>query len=408
MTRLIRILRFFTLFLLLALPAQARTALTLTEGEGRAFNLPEGAANVFVADPMVADVQASSPTSIYITGVSQGRTNIIVRDMQDQTMIDFAVTVRRGTGRVQSLLGPGLSMDDQGDAVVISGQAQDVGAARSANTVRQTLEAQGTTVIDKSTYGGPNQVSLRVRFVEASRSDLRRIGVDLSALGRSAGGPIRIVTGLGNPTGFLDGGAASGPAIGGRATAGSFTIDGLIDALESRGAVQILSEPTLTTVSGQTASFRAGGEFAYPVNQGNGVISAAFKEYGVSIDFTPTILDKNRIAIHVRPEVSFVDKTNSVSVSGFQVPGVSVRSADTIVEVGSGQTFAIAGLYEQFSDSSGSGVPGLTRLLGHNSHIRNERELMIFITPYLAGAKDAAHPRRARPAPQRSVGFITR
>ncbi|MFI0397165.1 type II and III secretion system protein family protein [Paracoccus jiaweipingae] len=408
MTCLIHLLRFLTLSLLLSAPVAASTALTLTEGEGRAFTLPQGAANVFVADPMVADVQASSPTSIYITGVSQGRTNIIVRDMQDGTMVDFAVTVRRGTGRVQSLLGAGLSLDDQGDAVVISGQAQDIGAAQSARAVQQALAAQGTPVIDKSTYGGATQVSLRVRFVEASRGDLRRVGVDLSALGRSAGGPLRVVTGLGDPTGFLGGGAVSGPAIGGRATAGSFTIDTLIDALEQRGVVQILSEPTLTTVSGQTASFRAGGEFAYPVNQGDGVISAAFKEYGVSIDFTPTILPGDRIAVHVRPEVSFVDKTNSVSVDGFQVPGVSVRRADTTVEVGSGQSFAIAGLYEQFSETSGRGVPGMTRLFGQNSRTRSERELMIFITPYLAGAQDAAHPRRARPAPQRSVGFITR
>ncbi|MDO5621557.1 MAG: pilus assembly protein N-terminal domain-containing protein [Paracoccus sp. (in: a-proteobacteria)] len=396
------------LVLILALSAAANTVLNLTEGEGRAFNLPEGAANVFVADPMVADVQASSPTSIYITGVSQGRTNIIVRDMQDRTMIDFAVTVRRGTGRVESLLGPGLSLHDQGDAVVISGQAQDIGAARSASAVRSALEAQDVPVIDNSTYAGATQVSLRVRFVEASRSDLRRVGVDLAALGRSAGGPLRVVTGLGDPTGFLDGGAISGPAAGGRATAGSFTIDTLIDALEQRGVVQILSEPTLTTVSGQTASFRAGGEFAYPINQGDGVISAAFKEYGVSIDFTPTILPGNRIAVHVRPEVSFVDKTNSVSVDGFQVPGVSVRRADTIVEVGSGQSFAIAGLYEQFSESSSSGVPGMSRIFGRNSRTRSERELMIFITPYLAGAQDATEARSQRPAPQRSVGFITR
>lgn len=390
------------------LAAQSRNALTLTEGEGRDLNMPAGASTVMVADPDVVDVQATSPTSIFVTGVGAGRTNVIVRDINDRPMANIAVTVRRGTGGAEALLGPGLSLSLTDDAAIISGQTVDITSAQSVAGARQALEGQGQVVIDRSAYGGPNQVSLRVRFVEASRSDLRRLGLNLNALGRSGGGPLRVVTGLGDPTGFLGGANVDSPAVGGRISAGGLTIDAMIDALESRGVVQILSEPTLTTVSGQTASFRAGGEFAYPVNQGDGVIAAAFKEYGVSIDFTPTILPGNRLAIHVVPEVSFIDRSNSVSVQNFTVPGVSVRRADTTVEVGSGQTFAIAGLYEQMSESSSSGVPGLSGILGGNTQLRRERELMILITPYLAGAADVTAPKPRRPAPQATVGFITR
>ncbi len=392
----------------LAMPASAQSVLSLVEGEGRDVNLPDSASTVLVADPGVADVQSTSPTSIFVTGMGAGRTNIVVRDAADTTVASYTVIVRNDTSGAQALLEDGLTIRQGGEVSVINGSVNDVTGARGVSAAQNSLALDGQTVVDNSFYNGPNLVSLRVRFIEASRTDLRRLGVDLAALGRSTAGPIRVVTGLGDPSGFLGGADVSSPAVGGRITSGSFTIDTLIDALESRGAVQILSEPTLTTMSGQTASFRAGGEFAYPVNQGDGVISAAFKEYGVSIDFTPTILPGNRIAIHVAPEVSFLDRSNSTSVEGFNVPGLSVRRADTMVEVGSGQSFAIAGLYEQQSEDSGRGVPGMSKVLGQNTRLRRERELMIFITPYLAEASDATQPRPARPAPQSTVGFITR
>ncbi|WP_166461900.1 type II and III secretion system protein family protein [Paracoccus alkanivorans] len=389
--------------------ATAQSRLVIDAGEGSTVELPAQTETVFVADPMIADAQAVSPSSIYVTGYSPGNTVIIMNDANDRQIAQYMVEVRPSGGGGDALLDPRLSAEQRGNTVIISGQANDVQAARSVTAAQRAYQEQDLDVQDQTTYtGGGTQVSLRVRFVEASRQDLQRLGVDFSALGSSAGGPLRVVTGLGDPTGFVNGGAASGPGIGGRATSGSFTIDALIDALEERGAVQILSEPTLTTVSGRRASFQAGGEIAYPINQGDGVITAAFKNYGVSIDFTPTVLPNRRIAIEVKPEVSFLDASSSVQVEGFRVPGVSVRRADTTVEVGSGQTFAIAGLYEQFSENSGSGVPGLSQIFGHNTRSRRERELMIFITPYLADARDAAQPRQQRPAPQATVGFITR
>lgn len=387
--------------------ALAQAALTMSVGEGRDLTMPDGASSVLVADPGIADAQATSPRSIFVTAVSPGSTTIIVRDADARTIREFAIKVRRGTGGAGRALGRSISLTETDDGAILSGTAMDITDAQSVSGAQRVLDDQGLLVQDRTTYAGPNQVSLRVRFVEASRNDLRRVGLDLSALDSTGAGPLRI-SGLADPTGFLGGADYNTPAVGARMRAGGLTFDTLLEALEQRGVVQILSEPTLTTVTGQTASFRAGGEFAYPVNQGDGVIAAEFKEYGVAIDFTPTILPGNRIAIHVAPEVSFVDESNTSAVAGFRVPGVSVRRADTTVEVASGQTFAIAGLYEQYSAQSGAGVPGISQVLGRNQRTRRERELMIFITPYLAEATDAVAQRPRRAAPQSSVGFITR
>ncbi|WBU57197.1 type II and III secretion system protein family protein [Paracoccus sediminicola] len=394
--------------MMLTTDAVAQTRMVITEGEGRAIDLPAGTETVFVADPSIADAQAMAPGSIYVTGMSSGRTNLVLSDINNNQIGTYTIEVQAAGGGAGALLDDGLSAQQRENVVIISGNAGNVNAARSVAAAQGAFESQGLQVQDQTSYSGGTQVSLRVRFVEASRNDLQRLGVNLAALGSSSGGPLRVTTGLADPSGFIGGGSAGGPAIGGAATSGSFTIDTLIDALETRGAVQILSEPTLTTTSGTRASFRAGGEIAYPINQGDGVISAGFKEYGVSIDFTPTILPNNRIAIEVQPEVSFLDASSSVSVEGFQVPGVSVRRADTTVEVASGQTFAIAGLYEQFSENESQGVPGFGNVLGNNSRTRRERELIIFITPYLSEARDVAQPRAQRRAPQASVGFMTR
>ncbi|MFV0386019.1 type II and III secretion system protein family protein [Paracoccus sp. (in: a-proteobacteria)] len=402
-TRLRGILTILVLFL--ATQAALAQQFTVREGEGRALELPLETETVFIADPLIADAQAISPSSIFVTGYAPGETTIILNDINDREIAQYNVVVQPSGAGAGALLGQGLNAREGRQVAIISGSTDSVEGAQSVTSSRRAYERNDVTVQDNSTYRDGTQISLRVRFIEASRNDLQRLGVDVAALGS---GPLRVVAGgVGDPAGGL-GEGLGGLAVGGTATAGRYNIDALIDMLEERGSVQILAEPTLTTVSGRRASFQAGGEIAYPVNQGNNVITAAFREYGVSIDFLPTLLPNNRIAIEVKPEVSVVDRTNSVVVEGFQVPGLSVRRVDTTVEVASGQTFAIAGLYEQFSENTSRGVPGMSQLLGKNSRNRRERELMIFITPFIADAKDVAAPRAARKAPRATVGFITR
>lgn len=168
----------------------------------------------------------------------------------------------------------------------------------------------------------------------------------------------------------------------------------MIDALNQEGLITVLAEPNLVALSGQTASFLAGGEFPIPVSETNGAISVEFKQFGVKLDFTPTVLNDGRISLKVRPEVSQIDSSVSVTTNSITVPGVSVRRADTTVELGSGQSFAIAGLLQATTSDTVSQVPGLGAipilgaLFRSKSYTNNKTELVITVTPYLAKPVD--------------------
>ena len=175
---------------------------------------------------------------------------------------------------------------------------------------------------------------------------------------------------------------------------GSTDIQALVDALNQEGLVTVLAEPSLVALSGQTASFLAGGEFPIPVSQVNGAISVDFKQFGVKLDFTPTVLSDGRISLKVRPEVSQIDTTVSVTTGGVTVPGLSVRRADTTVELASGQSFAIAGLLQSNTTDIISQVPGmgsipiLGKLFSSTNYQNNKTELVIMVTPYLVEPTD--------------------
>jgi pilus assembly protein CpaC len=173
-------------------------------------------------------------------------------------------------------------------------------------------------------------------------------------------------------------------------------IQALVDALNQEGLLTVLAEPNLVALSGQTASFLAGGEFPIPVSQTNGAISVEFKQFGVKLDFTPTVLNDHRISLKVRPEVSQIDTSVSVTTGGITVPGLSVRRADTTVELGSGQSFAIGGLLQSNTQDIISQVPGmgsipiLGKLFSSTNYQNNKTELVIMVTPYLVEPTDSS------------------
>jgi pilus assembly protein CpaC len=406
-------LRALALLLLLpAGPLLAQQTVTLDVGDGVTLRLGGDAAAVFVGNPAVADIQPVSAGTVFVTGVSAGSTTVFALDAGDREIASYVVRVRPEGGDARAILGgaaPGVAVTDLGNAAVLSGQAGSVAEGIAVLEARRSLEAQGRQVIDRTTAPGGRQVALRVRFAEIAREDVTRLGFDLSALGLIGDGAIRIVAGGGIADGFLRAGITAAGSDG--------SIDAALDALERVGVVNILSEPTLTTVSGRRARFRAGGEFAFPIAQGDGVITAGFRETGVTLDFLPIVLPNDRLSIEVQPEVSFIDESQGVQVEGFNVPSLTVRSADTTVEVASGQTFAIAGLYERFASDVGLGVPGLRSargiggLFGNRDQRRRERELVIFITPIIVDASDAsralAGPTIRVPMEDR-VGFIVK
>jgi len=385
--------------------SQTTQRLSITEGNGQVITLDAPAASIFVGDPETINVQTVSQSSVFVSGIKPGATNLIALDGQDQQIVHYKVVVRADISEAGATLGDAtagssIKLDQAGNTVIIKGKADSYQQALAVLDAERALKDEGRRVVNRTTTTRPNQVSLEVKFVEVSRNDLKRIGFNVGATQRNSGNIYTLLTGTGGTTG------ATGGLLNIDGT-GNFSINLVLEALESEGLVQILSEPTLTTISGRRARFRSGGEFAFPVNQGDGVISAEYKATGVSLEFLPTILPNNRLLIEVSPEVSFVDDSQGVDIAGFQAPSISVRRADTTVEVGSGQTFAIAGLYEQNLSDSSSGVPGFRGVLGNRGQNRTERELVIFITPYLAAAAPKKTATKSKPLPVIDrIGFI--
>lgn len=352
-----------------------------------------------------------SRTAFFVSGISAGTTNVFALDADDNLIMNYKVRVVADSTEATDVLtatapAGNLRVRDAGGVAIIRGSAKSVGEAIGALEAERALTTSGRQAANQTTIAKPVQVSLRVRFAEVSRDDLFELGVDLSAV--FADGGNTALTVFAN----TDIDEVLGRAALGRSTS-DVNFDAVLDALERVGVVQILSEPTLTTVSGKRARFRAGGEVAFPINQGEGRTTAEFRDTGVTVEFLPTVLPNNRIAIEVKPEVSFIDRANGTAIEGFDVPGFSVRSAETTVEVASGQTFAIAGLYEKYSTDTSSGLPGIrtTPLLGDvtskRRQERRERELIIFITPLIVDASDAAARAQTRKVPvSERIGFI--
>jgi pilus assembly protein CpaC len=367
------------------------------------------AATVFVANPDIADVQVKSPTLIYITAKAPGETVIYAVDASDNVLLNAPILVEHDLSRLRSSLrqlapGEQISADSVDGNLVLTGIASDAGQADRVSKLATSIagEVKGSTVINRMTIATPNQVSLRVKIAEVDVSKLNEIGVNWSKIGSNLSFmTTNPVLGLGAATTTND--LIVGHTIG---TAANATIS----ALEQEGFVTSLAEPNLVALSGQTASFLAGGEFPVPITGsaattgGVPTISVEFKSFGVSIAFTPTVIDANHLNLRVRPEVSELNTSVSggavsVPITSTQVvtiPALTVRRAETSVELGSGESFALAGLLQHLSDQEVSKVPWigdipiLGALFRSDRFQRSETDLVIIVTPYLVNPVAAA------------------
>jgi pilus assembly protein CpaC len=261
-------------------------------------------------------------------------------------------------------------------------------AERALTAARESLDDK-QTVVNRLQVGQPLQVLLRVRIAEMSRTLTRDLGFNWQNLG----GDIGSFAKLGLATAFPLADAAGGPTATASAAFGKTSVEAILDALAQDQLVHILAEPNLTTMSGEPASFLVGGEFPVPVSQSLNTVSVEFKQYGISLAFVPTVLAGDRIRMHVRPEVSQLTDQGAVQLqagnSSLVIPALQVRRADTTVELGSGQSFAIAGLLSDSVTHTGNGLPvlGDTPVLGalfrSDSFKRQETELVIVVTPYV-------------------------
>jgi len=381
-------------------PPQQPT-LTLEVQKGTAIKLPRAATTVFVASPDIADVQVKSPTMIYVFAKKPGETVLYAVDDQDRVLLNTIVSVTSPISRMKAQLdalhpGNRIQIDNQGDSIVLSGVARSAVAADDAR--RMALAQAGGAagkVINNILVDAPNQVQLKVKIAEVHREALKRVGVNWQNIANGTVGvaPLfgAVSSGFGISTSQAIGGLPSAVA---RVTAGNF--DALIDFLATQNQATILAEPNLVAMSGETASFLAGGEIPVIAPQGgslNNTIAVTYKQIGVSLGFTPTIVG-DRINLKVVPEVSQLSTANSIQVpltatSTVTIPGTDTRRVSTTIELGSGQSFAIAGLLQRTSEQDIKKVPWLGdvpvlgTLFKSDAYQRTESELVIVVTPYL-------------------------
>ncbi|WP_174279456.1 type II and III secretion system protein family protein, partial [Sphingomonas bacterium] len=412
-------------------PATA-PVLQVNTGRGRLVTLTRPMSDLFISDDQVADVQVRSPTQLYIFGKKTGETTISATTKGGA--VAYSATVRVGNnldsiGQMLALAMPEarITATPMNGLVLLTGAVAQPEDAAEAERLVQAYVGDGTKVLSRLKAATPLQVNLQVRIAEVSRSFAKNIGANLTnrdsgnflfGIARGRQGTISNVPGVppaayvngapvdvaGRPIALDASGAVPGsklftqPAI----DAGSTLLSaagrllgtdllGSLDLGETIGQVSTLANPNLSCTSGETCNFLVGGEIPIPIAQGgiNGAISVEYKQYGVSLAYSPTVLSDGRIALHVRPEVSELSEAGAVQLNGTTIPALSTRRAETTLELGSGQSMVIGGLLSNSHNNSIEKTPGLGDLpvLGalfrSNGWRREETELMIVITPYL-------------------------
>ena len=386
----------------------------LSVGEGQMINLPRAVADVWTSNPAVADVDVSTARQLKIFGKEAGEATVIATAANGSVVYATNVRVSQNITSVNQMLR--AAMPDSNIQVVSVGQmavlngtvASPADSAQAEMLVRSLLNpgvdtskegaALKVVPVNRLKVATPLQVNLRVRVAEVNRTLLKQIGVNL--LTQTSGGfsiGLAKGTGISLPPVTCTSGCADPKVI--RSPIGS-TISGIgslfgmdiissLDLAETDGFVVTLAEPNLTALSGETASFLAGGEYPVPVSQSLGTSTIEWKQYGVGLAFTPVVLADGRISMRVRPEVSELSTEGSIKVGDVIVPALTVRRAETTVELGSGQSFMIAGLLRNGSTNNIDkapllgDIPILGALFRSTKFQRQETELVIVVTPYL-------------------------
>ncbi len=376
-------------------------SINIIAGKADTVELRGDVVDILVANPAIADVGTLRSDRLYIVGKIVGDTNILAYDDAGNQLANIQVHVRVDDKNIQDTLRSFFPDEDikaktVRNNIVLSGS---VSSPSVSNQIRDLasrfLTEQSQTLVDLMTVTGEHQVMLKVKVVEAKRAALRELGIDTSFGLDPITGAAPTNSGRGLSFSANDVGRSELTPFG----AGTLLVGGskgwgpistTLRALESHGLINTLAEPNLTAISGETAGFLAGGEYPVPTGrdtQGNVIIE--FKQFGVSLNFTPTVLSKDRIALHLSTEVSEKDPTNKVVLVDVEIDGLRVRRAETTVEVGSGQTIMMAGLIKSETLDSINGLPGaqdvpiLGELFKSKSFKRNESELLIMVTPYL-------------------------
>jgi len=373
-------------------------------GKSVVIDLPRDIKDVLVAEPKFANAVVRSTRRAYLIGVAVGQTNIYFFDAEGKQIAGFDVAVTRDLNGVRAMLqkllpNSDVRIDGVGDGVMLSGSVANASESQRAHDVASRLVGSADKVVNNLTIRGRDQVMLKVTVAEVQRDIIKQLGIDLNAslsygtavLNFNNANPF---TALGTP--LVEGNAA---------TFGFKGVSATLRAMERAGVIRTLAEPNLTAISGESASFLAGGEF--PVVGGiscQGTVctpSVVFKKFGVSLNFTPLVLSEGRISLRVMTEVSELSNEGALTQGNLSIPSLKTRRADTTVEIPSGGALAMAGMIQEQTKQQISGMPGLMQvpvlgtLFKSRDYVNRQTELMVMVTPYIArvvSQKDLSRP----------------
>jgi len=372
------------------------SSIGLEIGKGRLIRLDTPATSVFIADPKIADIEVKSPTLVYVTGKAPGETTLFAVDEHDVVLANMGVSVHLNESGLRQdlhrlLPNSDVEISTSNNALVLSGTVGSAADGENAKMIAARFAPDQDHILNTMQVQAPNQVNLRVRIAEVSRDIIKQFGFNWGSTGTPGHFGFGLATGnpLTDAAGNLLTRQGGVDNLFAAYRAGNVDLNVLIDALDSEGLVTVLAEPNLTAVSGAPASFLAGGEFPIPVPQGLNVTTIDYKKFGVSLSFVATITDGGRINLVVKPEVSELSNDGAITLNDITVPSLTTRRTETTVDLGSGQSFAIAGLIQnnvtqniQKFPGLGS-VPILGALFRSDRFERNESELVVIVTPYI-------------------------
>lgn len=378
----------------------AADALTLSPGEARLLKLPRTPTTVFAADSGIAALKVPGAQRVLVRGKAIGDTTFFALDSDGRTILRRKLVVRRDLTAVRRAVAQAaapyeVEIRALKNAVVLEGQVDSPDRADQVIQAAKSVLGEDVSVQNHLKIQTPAQINLRVRVAEMTRDVRQLLGVNWEAIANDG----ELFLGLARGRDFIDdtgttllrGGSGEGESTGSFAVGvrdGNDSVNALVDALANEELATVVAEPNLTAMSGETASFFAGGEFAVPEPDDDG-IAIEFKEFGVRLEFTPTIRSRNRINLKISTEVSERSDAAGTQVAGVQVPGTQTTSASTRIEIGSGQSFAIAGLVKRDTSERVDKLPGLGDipvlggLFTSTAFEAREREIVVTVAPYV-------------------------
>jgi len=392
--------------------------LSLGIGKSIVIDLPRDIKDVLVADPKIANAVVRSSQRAYIIGAAVGQTNIVFFDSAGQQIAAYDIAVKRDLNGIraalkQTLPNADIQIDGLGDSVILSGTASSQVEAQQAGELAAKLAGSAEKVVNSIAVRGRDQVMLKVTVAEVARSIIKQMGIDLSAKMNYG----TAVVNFNNANPFT---AFGRSLVSNNTTSASFgatpSIQATLRAMESAGVVRTLAEPNLTAISGESATFIAGGEFPVPAGYSCDPVThvcttqISFKKFGISLNFTPVVLSEGRISLRVMTEVSELSNDNSITLSqsvtastvnSVTIPSIKTRRAETTLEIPSGGAMAMAGLIQEQTKLAVNGLPGLAQLpvLGSlfrsRDFVNSQTELMVLVTPLIVRAvaqKDLSRP----------------